>query len=202
MDLKFRKLTKPRPDIAECLQKWENDPALIPLIRPNQDQNALEQRATLTVEDLEERLVHTHTFLIYLGGQLVGEMDYQIDPKHVYYGHPEMDLAYIDHFQPVPNDVFVGYQEELPNDSGFRERRDLWRIYGYLAVVEGATHLTKLINAVEKYLQFLSRLDRPSGKLKEIIAHWRANEQNDRKNRNPDWDNGTCFDPCRPYISY
>src|SRR6266508_754207 len=55
-----------------------------------------------------------------------------IDPA-IYYGNPEMDLAYIDYFQPVPEDVFNGYKEELPIDSEFSERRDLWRVYGYLA---------------------------------------------------------------------
>ena len=76
-----------------------------------------------------------------------------IDPA-VYYGHPEIDLAYIDYFEPVPEDVFIGYQEEIPIDPGFQERRDLWRIYGYLAAVEveGMHHLDKLIHAVKKYL--------------------------------------------------
>ena len=76
-----------------------------------------------------------------------------IDPA-VYYGHPEIDLAYIDYFHPMPEDVFLGYQEERPIDSGFYERRDLWRVYGYLAAVEvaGAEYLDKLINAVQKYL--------------------------------------------------
>jgi fructosamine-3-kinase len=76
-----------------------------------------------------------------------------IDPA-VYYGHPEMDLAYVDYFHPVPEDLFMGYEEILPIDSGFGERRDLWRIYGYLAIVEveDATHLPQLIHAVEKYL--------------------------------------------------
>jgi fructosamine-3-kinase len=76
-----------------------------------------------------------------------------IDPA-IYYGHPEMDLAYVDYFQPVPEDVFIGYQEETPIDPGFGERRALWRVYGYLAAVEveGAGHLPKLINAVRKYL--------------------------------------------------
>jgi fructosamine-3-kinase len=76
-----------------------------------------------------------------------------IDPA-VYYGNPEMDLAYIDYFQPVPVDVFLGYQDELPIEPGFRERRDLWRLYGYLAAVEveGAAYLGKLLDAVQKYL--------------------------------------------------
>jgi fructosamine-3-kinase len=72
----------------------------------------------------------------------------------VYYGHPEIDLAYIDYFHPMPEDVLLGYQEEMPIDPGFSERRELWRIYGYLAIVEvaGAEYLGKLINAVQKYL--------------------------------------------------
>ncbi|MEP7133704.1 MAG: fructosamine kinase family protein [Chloroflexota bacterium] len=76
-----------------------------------------------------------------------------IDPA-VYYGHPEIDLAYIDYFHPMPEDVFLGYQDELSIDPGFHERRDLWRVYGYLAAVEvaGAEYLGKLMNAVQKYL--------------------------------------------------
>ncbi len=76
-----------------------------------------------------------------------------IDPA-VYYGNPEMDLAYIDYFQAVPDDVFDGYREELPIDPGFWERRELWRIWGYLAVVTvgGAGYLEKLRAAVQKYV--------------------------------------------------
>lgn len=76
-----------------------------------------------------------------------------IDPA-VYYGNPEMDLAYIDYFQTVPDDVFDGYQEELRIDQGFKERRDLWRVWGYLAAVtvEGTCHLSKLTEAVQKYI--------------------------------------------------
>ncbi len=78
---------------------------------------------------------------------------YVIDPA-VCYGHPEFDLAYVDYFQPVPEDVFDAYREELPIDPGFSERRDLWRIYGYLAIVtvEGSSWLGKLSDAVQKYL--------------------------------------------------
>lgn len=44
-----------------------------------------------------------------------------IDPV-IYCGNPEMDLAYIDYFQPVPEDVIDGDQDELPIDPGFSER--------------------------------------------------------------------------------
>jgi fructosamine-3-kinase len=77
---------------------------------------------------------------------------YVIDPA-IYYGNPEVDLAFVDYFQPVPDDFFAGYQEELPIDPGFWERRPLWRIWGYLAAVtvEGAAYLGKLQEAVEKF---------------------------------------------------
>jgi len=76
-----------------------------------------------------------------------------IDPA-VYYGNPEIDLAFIDYFQRVPADVFDGYQDELTIDPGFWERRDLWRVWGYLAAVtvEGTSHLGKLTEAVRKYV--------------------------------------------------
>lgn len=76
-----------------------------------------------------------------------------IDPA-AYYGNPEIDLAFIDYFQAVPDDVFDGYQDEMPIDPGFWERRDLWRVWGYLAAVtvEGPSYLGKLVEATEKYL--------------------------------------------------
>jgi len=75
-----------------------------------------------------------------------------IDPA-VYYGNPEMDLAFVDYFQPVPDDVFDGYREVLPIDPGFAQRRDLWRIWGYLAAVtvEGPAYLDRLVGALRTY---------------------------------------------------
>jgi fructosamine-3-kinase len=76
-----------------------------------------------------------------------------IDPA-VYFGHPEMDLAFIDYFQPVPDDVFDGYREMLPIDPGFWGRRGLWRVWGYLAAVtvEGPGYLGRLAEAVQPYV--------------------------------------------------
>lgn len=76
-----------------------------------------------------------------------------IDPA-VYYGNPEMDLAYIDYFQAVPDEVFDGYEEEQFIDRGFWERRDLWRVWGYLAAVtvEGPSRLDRLTEAVQRYI--------------------------------------------------
>ena len=75
-----------------------------------------------------------------------------IDPS-VYYGHPEMDLAYVDFFEPVPDEVFAGYAEVAPLNPGFWERRNLWRLPALLAMVEfiGAEYLDKLDAAVRHY---------------------------------------------------
>jgi protein-ribulosamine 3-kinase len=78
---------------------------------------------------------------------------YAIDPA-IYYGHPEIDLALVDCWQPAPDIFLQSYREEMPLDSNFMERRDLWRIPHYLAGValEGPCHLNRLTTAVNKYL--------------------------------------------------
>jgi fructosamine-3-kinase len=75
-----------------------------------------------------------------------------------YFGHPELDLALVDYFHPVPDDVFAAYRELVPIDSGFAERRELWRIFAYLAVVTvdgsqpfGRGILVRLTDAVRLY---------------------------------------------------
>ncbi len=84
MDIEFQELITPTQEIASSFEKWENDPRLVHLIRPNPDQQALEAREAVTVSDLVERLQHHHFYLIYLDGRLIGEMDYQVDPRHLY----------------------------------------------------------------------------------------------------------------------
>jgi protein-ribulosamine 3-kinase len=65
-----------------------------------------------------------------------------------------MDLAFVDYFQPVPQDVFDGYQEELPIDPGFWERRGLWQLWGWLACItlEGPGYAGKLTEAIRRYV--------------------------------------------------
>ncbi len=80
-----------------------------------------------------------------------------IDPAP-YYGHPEVDLAQVDFFDPVPGDVFAAYREVAPVDPGFAGRRELWRLPTYLAVISvdgagpfGRECLTRLAAAVRRY---------------------------------------------------
>jgi fructosamine-3-kinase len=105
----------------------------------------------LDIPEIQPSLLHgdaqQNNFITTGQGVLV------IDPA-VYYGNPEMDLAYVDYFQAVPEAVFQGYQEILPIAPGFQERRDLWRIPAYLAavIVEGRGYLGRLVTALQKYL--------------------------------------------------
>ncbi len=83
MNIHYVKLTDPTPEIAEAFTKWENDPALNYLTRPNENEAALQRRETITVDDLEQRLADHYIYLIYLDDQLIGEMSYQVDPPYL-----------------------------------------------------------------------------------------------------------------------
>ena len=84
METKFIKLTNPDQTLVEVFNRWDNDPELIPLTRPNQNKAALERRDSMTLDDLKQRLDHHHIYLIYLDDLLVGEMNYMVDPNHLY----------------------------------------------------------------------------------------------------------------------
>lgn len=84
MEPRFIQLTQPTPEIAAAFTKWENDPALVHLTRPNQSQADLEKRTVLDLNELGERIKHQTSYLIHLDDQLVGEMSYQKDPPHLY----------------------------------------------------------------------------------------------------------------------
>lgn len=84
MDITFNKLITPDKKTASILESWSNDPIITHLIRPNQNQNKLEEFVSVTIESLEKQLTEFTIYLIYLDGQLVGEMNFQIDPGHLF----------------------------------------------------------------------------------------------------------------------
>lgn len=96
---------------------------------------------------------HQNNFLSTAQGPVL------IDPA-VYYGHPEMELAYIDFFAevgffaPAPDDFYAGYRAVAPVDAGFAGRRNLWRIPAWLAMVQvgGPQYLEKLDAALRSYV--------------------------------------------------
>jgi protein-ribulosamine 3-kinase len=126
------------------------DSGNLPTEMIRQVEKLIHHLADLDIPDCEPRLLHgdaqQNNFISTPMGAMV------IDPA-VHFGNPEMDLAYVDYFQPVPEEIFLGYQELMPIDPGFSERRDLWRIAAYLAavMVEGAVHLQRLADALQKY---------------------------------------------------
>ena len=88
MTTHFIKLTDPNSSVVEVFNRWENDPHLIPLTRPNKNKSELERRDNMTLNDLNKRLENHHIYLIYLNDQLIGEMNYMVDPSHLYKKEP------------------------------------------------------------------------------------------------------------------
>lgn len=84
LNIQFVKLIEPTTEISETLSRWENDPTLIPLSRPNKNLNDLNETRAVTVDILKNRLKNHKIYLIYLTGQLIGEMDYRIDPDYLF----------------------------------------------------------------------------------------------------------------------
>ena len=80
----FTKLTEPTAEITAVFNKWENNPTLVPFIRPSQDKAALEKQEIITQATLAKRLERTVIYLIHRGADLIGEMNYQVDPAHLY----------------------------------------------------------------------------------------------------------------------
>lgn len=52
-----------------------------------------------------------------------------------YFGHPEVDLAMLGIFHPVPGDVLDGYRAVRPIAVDAASRVELWRLPAYLAVI-------------------------------------------------------------------
>jgi len=155
----------PLPQDNSTLPDWPAffaERRLQPLLRLAVDSGNLPPSMALQVETMIERLPDlcgpqvTPTLLHGDAQQnnfiSTARGTYVIDPA-IYYGHPELDLAFVDYFQPVPRDLFDGYREELPIDPGFDERRGLWRLPGYLAAVavEGQGYLGMLLAALQGY---------------------------------------------------
>lgn len=84
MTIHFSEVIEPNLIIVEAFNRWENNPDLIPLIRPNKNKKELEQRCQMTLEDFKNRLDTHHIYLIYTDDKLVGEMNYMVDPSHLH----------------------------------------------------------------------------------------------------------------------
>jgi len=88
MKITFEKLISPNSKIANTLNKWANDPLLIPLTRPNRNKKELEAQSVITMTSLTEILKHQFMYLIYVDNQLVGQMNFQMNFGHLYKTEP------------------------------------------------------------------------------------------------------------------
>ncbi|MDX8365549.1 GNAT family N-acetyltransferase [Cytobacillus sp. IB215665] len=115
MKTNFIKLTEPNNSLVEVLNRWENDPTLVPLTRPNQNKSELECQKSISVENLIQRLEHEHIYLIYQDDLLIGEMNYMVDPGHLY--KKESGTAWIG--------ITIGESEGRGKGIGFKAIRFL-----------------------------------------------------------------------------
>ncbi|MGD6956683.1 GNAT family N-acetyltransferase [Rossellomorea aquimaris] len=141
MTIHFSEVIEPNLIIVEAFNRWENNPDLIPLIRPNKNKKELEQRCQMTLEDFKSRLDTHHIYLIYTDDKLVGEMNYMVDPSHLHKRAP--GTAWIG--------ITIGEENGRGKGIGFKaiqyleeeiKRKGLTRIE--LGVFEFNTHAYKL----------------------------------------------------------
>ncbi|MRG85907.1 GNAT family N-acetyltransferase [Salinibacillus xinjiangensis] len=125
MTIKFIKMTTPTENVIEMMNRWENDPALIPLKQPIQNESKLHDRDELTIKDVRKRLENHDIYLIYLNEQLIGEMNFMIDPGHLYKKEPGTAWIGITIGEPQARGKGIGgmamqYLEDQIQKQGFR----------------------------------------------------------------------------------
>ena len=131
-----------RPVPANRWADFYRERRLGPMLRVAVDSGYLPPALAAGVEEVAERLpalagpeplpsllhgdAQQNNFVSTPAGAVV------IDPAP-YFGHPEVDLALVDYFQPVPDEVFRAYRDIAPVDPGFAGRRELWLAVARLA---------------------------------------------------------------------
>ncbi|MGP4108868.1 GNAT family N-acetyltransferase [Virgibacillus sp. L01] len=109
MNTNFIRLKEPTPTIVKMFNQWENDPNLVALTRPNRNNENIE-RQEITIGDLKKRLEHHHIYLLYLDNKLIGEMNYMVDPLHLYKKEPETAWIGITIGEPEARGKGIGYR--------------------------------------------------------------------------------------------
>jgi fructosamine-3-kinase len=156
-----------RPVASDTWADFYTERRVLPRLRSAVDSGHLPSDVASEVERLVERMPalcgpEPYPSLLHGDAQLnnflsgpSGAIVIDVAP---YFGHPELDLALIDEFETVPTSVVEAYQEVLTIDSEFADRRELWRIFSYLAIVDvegespfGQRFLGQLIEALHRY---------------------------------------------------
>jgi fructosamine-3-kinase len=133
-----------RPTASGTWAEFYAERRLVPRLREAVDSGHLSSKLAAGVERVVERLPQLagpdpQPALLHGDPQQNNIMSTDagavfIDPAP-YFGHPEADLALVDIFEPLPDEFFDGYTEQMAIEEGFAERQELWRIQTYLAVV-------------------------------------------------------------------
>ncbi|KZE69082.1 hypothetical protein AWM68_02110 [Fictibacillus phosphorivorans] len=116
MTIHFTKVIEPTENFIEALNRWENDPAIVPLTRPHKNRAELESKRSISIEDLSARLEFHEIYQIHMDDQLVGEMNYMVDPPHLY-KHKEPGTAWIG--------ITIGEREGRGKGIGYQALRYL-----------------------------------------------------------------------------
>jgi len=125
MTLQFVPLAEPTPAFVEMYNRWQNDPELVPFIRPSKSQEELDKVEIITYEGFVERLQKLNVFLIYLDDRLVGEMNYTVNPDYLYKKDEDTAWLGINIGEPEARSKGVGYEaisymEEKIKQAGIR----------------------------------------------------------------------------------
>lgn len=84
MDIAFERLAEATAETAARLEAWDNDPAIVHLIRPAKSRAELEERRPADPAKLSARFAAIPSYLIRLDGKPVGVMDYMVDPSYLF----------------------------------------------------------------------------------------------------------------------
>ena len=87
-NITYKLLEKITDAELELLNKWDNDPELVPYIRYSPDKKTLEEKRLFTKEKFEEQQKDHYLYMVYLGTKAVGTFNFMIDPDVLFKKEP------------------------------------------------------------------------------------------------------------------
>ncbi len=134
-----------------------------PQVKRGRDHGYLERSASRSFERLFHRaetlfpkeppaLIHGDLW----GGNLLTDLSGNpvlIDPA-TYFGHREMEIAFMGLFDQIPDPFFEAYQADYPLEPGWRNRQDLCNLYPLLVHLNlfGESYRSSVMRTLNAYL--------------------------------------------------
>jgi len=153
-EIRIERLLEPTPEIVALFSVWENDPEIIPFIRPLSSEKDLLKRREITAETLKRRLESHEEYLIFLNDQVIGQLSVQIDPGHL--AKKVENTAWIG--------IYIGEKQHRGKGAGTRALRhveSILRLRGICRIELGVFEFNKAAYRLYKrlgYTEFI-RLD-------------------------------------------